>query len=310
MLGGTSIVTVFLFVPETLRSIVGNGSGYANPTPFQWLARRRGKFDEEKFAAIREACSPRRKLNFLAPFIYLLEPDVFISLWFVGIVYSVIYCFMTSTTKQFSIHYPFLSELEIGVCFLAMGVGIILGSFSQGKLLDRRYKATKEKFDQQHPDAPASDFPIHKARLSGLWINLVVVIALTIIYGWMFHINAPLAVPLVLQFIVGLAGAGMMNTFSILLVDLYAAKGASITASNNLVRCALGAIATVYIDPGIEGAGMGWMFTVMGIILAAHSICIPILIKFGPRWKQNRANRQNKTPTTKMGLLLKPLRGE
>lgn len=36
MIGSLSFIVVGLFLPETLRSLVGNGSGYANPTPFQW----------------------------------------------------------------------------------------------------------------------------------------------------------------------------------------------------------------------------------------------------------------------------------
>jgi cyanate permease len=84
-----------------------------------------------------------------------------------------------------------------------------------------------------------------------------------------------------------------MNSCQTLLIDLFPGKGASITASSNLMRCILGAIATVYIDPGIEGVGMGWMFTILGLCLTANCICIPILIKYGPKWRQNRLDRQN-----------------
>jgi cyanate permease len=94
-----------------------------------------------------------------------------------------------------------------------------------------------------------------------------------------------------------------MNTSSTLLVDLFPGKGASITASNNLVRCVLGALATVYIDPGISGVGIQWMFTILGLIMLIHIICIPILIKFGPKWKEERDNRQYDTTNSKKGLL-------
>lgn len=90
-----------------------------------------------------------------------------------------------------------------------------------------------------------------------------------------------------------MAASGVMNSCQTLLIDLFIGKGASITASNNLIRCVLAAIATVFIDPGIEGVGMGWMFTILGLALTANCICIPILLKFGPRWKQARLDRQN-----------------
>lgn len=293
ILGCIIFISVGLFVPETLRSLVGNGSGYANPTPMQWLARRRGLLDEDKIAASKAANGPRPKMNFLAPFIYLTEPDVFLILWFNGITYTVFYCFMTSLTKQFSIHYSYLSELEIGVCFLCMGVGIISGSFIKGRLLDHDYRAVSKKFKRQFPDKPDSEFPIFVARLKTVWINLIFMEVATLIYGWMFIINAPLPVALVLQFVFAISASGVMTASQTLLVDLFPGKGASITASNNLMRCLLGAMATAYIGPGIDGVGMGWMFTILGIFLVANNICLPVLLKRGPKWKMNRAEREN-----------------
>jgi MFS family permease len=297
-LGAVLSISVFFVVPETLRALVGNGSGYANTTPTQWLAHRRGRLNEEKIAAIKEANGPRPKMNFLAPFTYLTEPDVFLVLWFNGLVYTVFYCFMTSTTKQFSTHYPYLSELEIGICYLCMGIGNITGSFLKGRLLDRDYRLVSKQFKEQYPDKPDSEFPIFKARLRTMWINLAVVDTVTIIYGWMLQINVPLPVVLVFQFLFGVSASGVMNTSQTLLVDLFPGKGASITASNNLMRCILGAIATVYIDPGIEGVGNGWMFTILGIALVLNNICMPVLMKKGPKWRQNRFHRQKNNNTT------------
>lgn len=287
IIGCVSLFGVGFFVPETLRSLVGNGSGYANPTPFQWIARRRGKLDEKQIAKVK-ANVVRSKMNFLAPFTYIMEPDVFLVLWYNGLVFTVFYCFMTSTTKQLSIYYSYLSELEIGLCFMAMGVGTISGSFVRGKILDLDYRKVKNKY----PNATENDFPIFEARLRSIWINVFFMQAAIFVYGWMFIIHAPLPVPLVFQFLFGFNASGIMNTSQTLLVDLFPGKGASITASNNLVRCVLGAIATVYIDPGIEGVGMGWMFTILGFITLANNVCVFILLKKGPQWRQNRLDRQ------------------
>lgn len=119
----------------------------------------------------------------------------------------------------------------------------------------------------------------------------------TLIYGWMLQINAPLPVALVLQFLFTFSASGIMTSSQTLLVDLFPGKGASITASNNLVRCLLGAMATACIGPGIAGVGMGWMFTIIGLGLVANNICLPILMKKGPKWKENRAQRKNSTLT-------------
>ncbi|KAI8877166.1 MFS general substrate transporter [Backusella circina FSU 941] len=298
ILGAISIVSVGLFVQESLRSLVGNGAGYYNPTPFQWLARRRGKLDEELLERIKQNRNPA-KLNFLLPFLYLLQPDVLIILVFAGLHYTCFYCFLTSTTKQFSIHYG-LTELQIGLCFICTGVGTIVGSNLEGKLLDRDYRIIAKKIedavDNGEYEGPnrIEDFPIYYARFKSIWIPTIIIQALTILYGWCFILNAHLAVMLIIQFFVAACATAFMTCGQTLLVDLYPGKGASITASNNLVRCLLGAVATVCIDPGIEGVGTGWMFTIIGLILVVSNVSIPILIKYGPRWKERRAKRQQR----------------
>ncbi|KAI8977257.1 major facilitator superfamily domain-containing protein [Mycotypha africana] len=290
ILGGTSITFVGFFVPETLRSLVGNGSGYANPTPYQYYAKKRGKIDEQKVAAIKEANGPRSRMNFLAPFIYLREPDVLIALLHSGIFYTSFYSFLTSTTKQFNIHYG-LSELQIGLCFLCQGGGTLLGSYITGMFLDREYKSVRRKFRLKHPDQPDLQPSIYTARLRSSWISLFFADTMPLVYGWAMHANAPLPAALIIQFIAGFSTSSTTIRVQSLIVDLFPGKGASITASNNLIRCMLGAIATVAIDPGIEGIGIGWMFTVISLFVTVSNIAVPVLLKFGPRWKEKREAR-------------------
>ncbi|CAO3701709.1 unnamed protein product [Rhizopus microsporus] len=292
IIGATSLVAVGLFVPETLRSLVGNGSGYANPTPWQWIARRRGNLDEKRIQETKERNPKRTKMNFLKPFTYLLEPDVFVILLYNGLHYTGVYCSLTSMTKQFSIHFPFLSETSIGLCYLGQGCGSILGSYTRGKILDYDYKKVRNAFREKYPDRPERDMPIFKARFRTIFVNVVMCEIITIFYGWCFEWNVRLPVILVLQFFVGFGTGGIMATTQTLLIDLFPGKGASITASNNLVRCILGAIATVCIDPGISGIGMGWMFTIVGLILVTSNICILVIFMYGPTWRRNRIDRQ------------------
>ncbi|KAI8330551.1 major facilitator superfamily domain-containing protein [Blakeslea trispora] len=290
MIGGTSIFSVAFFVPETLRVLVGNGSGYANPTPFQLIARRQGKLDEEKIQAIKEANGPRPKMNFLSPFIYLMEPDVFIMLMFSAFIYMSMYSFMTSTTKQFSMRYG-LSELEIGFCYLCMGAGTIIGGMIKGRMLDRDFRKVAEEERLKNPDQKGAEVCFYRARLRSCWISLFFSDVLPIVYGWCLQKNTHLAVPLVLQFLVGLSNASLTICIQSLLIDLFPGKGASITASNNLTRCILGAIASSVIDPGIEGVGVGWMFTIIGLLVFLVNVSIPVLLKFGPRWRAQRIER-------------------
>lgn len=178
-------MSVGLVVRETLRALVGNGSGYANPTPLQWLRQRH---NHHSTVTVR----PRFSLmNFLRPFQYLLQPDVLIVLLFSGLHFTSYYCFLVTTTKQFSLHFE-LTATQIGLCFLSQGGGTILGSFIHGKILDRDFKKTMA--DQQ-----ASSF--YRARLRSIWYSVICQQGVTLVYGWCYYLNSPLVVFLVLQFI-------------------------------------------------------------------------------------------------------------
>ncbi|ORX81673.1 MFS general substrate transporter [Basidiobolus meristosporus CBS 931.73] len=295
IIGACFLASIFFLLPETLRSLVGNGSGYANPTPAQWWQRRKAK----KCSHLQiDGDGKKSKSRFLQipnlsqPFLFLLEKDVIVALIYNGIHYATYYCYLTSTTSQFTKIYS-LSEIHIGLCFLCQGVGCILGSYFQGKLLDHNFKTTaiKSGFGEARRGNLPPNFPIFRARLRSLWINVIPIQVITLLYGWMLHIRAPLAVVLMLQFFMGAASTSMMNVFQTLVVDLFPSKSASITATNNFVRCLLGATATVTIEPGIRGVGVGWIFTIVGLICIVSNLLIIVLLKFGNQWRQERMAR-------------------
>jgi hypothetical protein len=257
LLGITSVILVTFFIPETLRALVGNGSGYANPTPYQWISRRRGKLDEDNIAAVKASRGPRRHINFFKPFMFLGQPDVFILLLFGGCLYLSFNCFLSSTTKQFQINYG-LSELEIGFCFVSQSMGLIIGSFAKGKLLDREFNKLSKEFHDKYPEKSDEDISFYDARLKSCWPILISVDLVPIIYGWIMYYKAPLSVALILQFLCNvsylyilddidynLCTAGITTSASTicvqaLIVDLFPEDKSSITSSFNLIRCSFG----------------------------------------------------------------------
>jgi MFS family permease len=176
---------------------------------------------------------------------------------------------------------------------LSQGVGCILGSFVEKKMLDHDFAvvAKQSGFDKATRSKLPTDFPIFKARLRTMWINAGLIQIITLLYGWMLFLRVPLPVILILQFIVGFANTAMYNIFQTLMVDLFPGKSSTITATNNLVRCSLGAVATVSIEPGIQGIGIGWIFTIIGLICVASNSLVPVMLKFGPRWRMERIER-------------------
>ncbi|KAF7727464.1 hypothetical protein EC973_007533 [Apophysomyces ossiformis] len=184
----STTVTVAIFVPETLRSLVGNGSGYANPSLYQWWTRR-GTVEENV-----ATCRPLKLSDFTAPFRLLLEPDVLVSLIFNGLHYSTIIFYSVMNSHLFATQYG-LSTLQIGLTQLSSAIGSISMLLVHGKLLDRDYQLMKKK------NLPDAEFPIHWARLRSVWVLALLVQIILVVYGWCAQIHVPLPVLLTLLFI-------------------------------------------------------------------------------------------------------------
>ncbi|KAI9246064.1 major facilitator superfamily domain-containing protein [Phascolomyces articulosus] len=296
IMGAVGLILVFFFVPETLRSLVGNGSGYANPTPSQWIKRRiANKKTGPQPSAPTTSKGPRKFPNFLEPFIFLRYPDVIIGMAINGCFTAVMYCFMTTTPTYFSSIYG-LNELQVGLCYLPFGVGCFVGSSVSGRLLNKDFRTIALKQGITPDEIKKSgklalDFPIYRARLRSCWISMILGELVTIVYGWTLCAETHLAVPIILQFLGGISSTPIFNCIQTLMADLFPGRGATITASANLVRCIFGAIATSTIQPGIDSVGLGWMFTIIGLILTITICLVPVLIKCGPRWRKNRVEQ-------------------
>ncbi|KAI9246070.1 major facilitator superfamily domain-containing protein [Phascolomyces articulosus] len=277
MMGLIGLVLVFFFLPETLRSLVGNGSGYANPTPSQWFKHR--KISNKNVTSFEPLTPTTRKIpNFLEPYLVLRNPDVTIIMMINGCFTYLPYCIMVTTPPHFSTIYG-LSELQVGLCYICLGTGMIFGSFLSGRLLNRDYKVIALEqgiaLDEIKKSGKlALDFPIYLARLRSCWVAMVLDVFVALGYGWVLYTKALLAVPVILQFL-----------------------GATITGSSNIFRCMFGAIAASTIQLGIDRVGLGWMFTIIGLLLAIILSLIPILFKFGPIWRLRRSEKQSRHNT-------------
>jgi len=188
-------------------------------------------------------------------------PDVLILLIFTGTYHAVMYGITASLSVIFEDVYPYLTLTDIGLCFMALGGGSLVGSWLSGKLTDSYYRKVRDDLIRQarsHAekdiDAKALEkgptFPIEKARLQVLPCITLVYSACVVGYGWALQSRVTIVVPLILQTIsrfhfsysaarhdlttslvlVGLTVVVIMNTTQTLLVDLVPDQGSSITA--------------------------------------------------------------------------------
>ncbi|PHZ11529.1 putative MFS transporter [Rhizopus microsporus ATCC 52813] len=285
-----------IFLPETLRSLVGDGSGYANPTLLQYWRRsfRKQEHDGLSTTSRFDSATKNRFPNVFQSLTYLKEKDIAVLLFYNALQYSAIYSMLTSLTKLFTETYQ-LNTLQIGLCYLSSGFGSSLGSFSSGRLLNwqfsrysRSYLSTKGEGSRKNLDP---EFPIEAARLNLTWIWGVAFSLFTSAYGWCLQLKVNIAVPLTMTFFMAYTSSSTFCAINTLLVDLFPNNSAAIIASNNFTRCILGALAVFCVNPGVEFMGIGWFFTTVSLIVFVSRAILIVELKYGPKWRLQRTER-------------------
>ena len=301
ILAAAYLVPFLITVPETGRKVVVDGSippqGW-NMSLLNYLATRKSKRTvtiEEKHV-VKEELSARRKLrcpNPLKTARVLMEKDVAIVLIFNSLVYTSYYCVTSSLPSLFSGIYGF-TDLQIGLAFIPYGAGCTVASFLCGKLMDINYKRVAKAANVTVDRKRENDmrgFPLEKARIQVMWPLVACGLVALVLYGWVLEIEAHVAAPLILLFVMGLCLTSAADVTSTMCVDLYPMSPATATAANNLVRCLMGAAGTAVIIQLIAAMGRGWCFTFVAAVVLCASPLLWVELKWGPAWREERRVR-------------------
>jgi multidrug resistance protein len=299
------MIPYILTVPETSRQVVGNGSippPKWNMTLLDYIKSRRQRGKQGEASTSTTAANPpvtKRKLKFPNPFHALLvvvEKDVGMLIFYNSMLYLVFMMVIATLSTQYTAIYG-LDNLQTGLCYLPYGAGCFCASIGQGWVLDWNYRRIARKIgfsiDYLKGD-DLSQFPIEKARLQPVIPMALIGIVVTIVYGWLLEIQASLAGPLVLLFVIGLCITGSFSILSTLVVDLYPEAPATAVAATNLVRCMFGALCTALVEQMIQRMGRGWTHTFWSLICLLFFPIIFVLIKKGPQWREERRLKQLK----------------
>ncbi|KAL4937757.1 major facilitator superfamily domain-containing protein [Aspergillus oleicola] len=315
---GCCLLLIFVCFPETLRAIVGDGSiPPKNPLsrPLLRIVGRHNKGNENQLDVITSQQSPAAahaepsptKRHGSNPFKLLLYPDVALTLAYTGIIHAVNYTITTTISSSFADIYSSLSETALGLCYLAGGGGMILGSTITGKLLNRDYTKIKKRFaersnnanDDIGSDGNENGVPIEYARLRMRPVLLLLLVGCVLAWGRLLERKVHLAVPMVLQVILlttllGYTSISILNATMTLMIDIAKAQGSGVIACTNLVRCSLSAILVSFIDSATRRLGFGWTYVLLGAICALILPLIFVEMKMGPQWRAKRACNEEK----------------
>ncbi|GAW14605.1 hypothetical protein ANO14919_040080 [Xylariales sp. No.14919] len=283
ILQGTHLLVILLFLPETQRNIVGNGSGrcrgvyWSIPYTLQSPAIKKSRPDIK---------SPSRYYpNPLACLPILKNKHSLAVVVMYAITYAVKLTLQTSLGAQALQIYQ-LNYLDGGLVYLPSGVAGGIGSYMTGRFLDRNYRKAKSRL----PSDMNTDSSNHltnesliKLRLKGMYLLVIITAAGTVGYGWALATKAHISIMLILQFLTGMTTASTFTMTSTLLTDLNADRSATAQGASSIVRGLLAAAATASVEPLAESVGLGWCF-----VIYAAVVLINLPLSWGLQYYGNR----------------------
>lgn len=285
------LVPWILFIPETCRNVVGNGSLAPQPwnaPAIHYITRKKSILGLEP--------GPRPKLRLPNPLKTLklsFEKEMGQILLIASVIYLCFILVAATLAPLFKDIYHY-NDLQIGLCYLPYGFGCCITSVVQGYILDWNYRRIAKKIGygmNTKSREEMAKFPIESARIQTLYPFLLLGVASLIGYGWALQVQTSVAVPLVLIFIVGMTIPTSFNVLTTLIVDLFPDVPATATAANNLVRCLFGAVATAVVDYMLDGMGRGWCFTFLSLLMLASIPWLWFIELRGPAWRAAKAKK-------------------
>lgn len=298
----SSIYALFLilFLPETCRKVVGDGS---IPPPLPSISvtdyirhrklKSRVSVSEEDIAEVRKNYAFR----FPSPLPTLkvaVDLETGAILLTTGLMYAGFYAVMTGATTTFHELYHY-NNIQTALMYIPIGMGGIVSAFTTGRIMDWNYRrhalrAGMPVRRNKHQDM--SHFNIERVRLEvGIpvyYLSNIFMIA----FGWVVGRKVNIAAPIILLFFCGWMINATSQVLNALMVDIWPGSSAAATAANNLLRCELGAASSAAIDPMRMAMGWGWAFTTLALISVAASPTLWITTRHGIKWRQKRIQKE------------------
>lgn len=280
---GTSLLLVGFTLPETGRMIVGNGSLPTHGVWRTWWSlataaqlhshdvethREKERHFQASPKPAKQYLDMLRSSNPLTCLRILAYPDTAVTLWLAASAYAIWYCVQTTIPLAFDQIYHY-NELQVGLSYLTGGVGVVVGGFIAGRLMDWNYKAVAKKHGLSINRTAGDDithFPIEEARSRGSLVLLGLSTVILCAYGWSLEARLHASVPLILQFFLGAICTILHQIYNVLMVDIFPKNSSSAAASGNITRCALSAVAVAILHPLTRVIGRGWFFAAMALL--------------------------------------------
>ncbi|KAJ5628149.1 hypothetical protein N7490_010377 [Penicillium lividum] len=210
-----------------------------------------------------------------------LSPIVFLMSFYVALVYGYLYLLFTTISEVFEDQYGF-SQGSVGLAYLGIGIGSIIGLVFLGATSDRLLKYLTAK------NGGASK-PEYRLPLM-IPASLFVPVAL-FMYGWTAYYKVAWIAPIIGTSFLGVGMILAFMTVGTYLVDAFTIYAASAMAANTVLRSLAGALLPLAGPAMYQTLGLGWGNSLLGFIALAM-FPLPILFYvYGERIRTSKMFR-------------------
>lgn len=281
--GGIMLVSVYLFLPETNRRVVGNGArasqGFRyciSRSPYSWIRHHvKGlpKYPKDE-GYDQEWLLPQHKIQWFKFFHLFAVFRVIIILIPTALHYAAWYMVLTAQSTLLAIAPYNFSVRDIGMTYLASGVGAFISTLITGKIMQYSYRR----------QARYQPINIYKARLGFAMYASAMEIVTTLVFGWCMHFKVSFYPPVVMTFFVSAGAAFFLSTSSAILVDMFPGDPAASQSCVNLARCLICAAALAALQRMMETMTVGGTFTfISGLCILSNGCILFVIIRYGPK---------------------------
>jgi len=190
-----------------------------------------------------------------------------------------------------------LNELQIGLCYMPLGVGSLTSALTMGHVVDWNFRRHARRLGiviARGKQQDLSNFPIERVRFQVVIPGHIIGTFALVIYGWTLKFHTSLSGPEIGLFFVGFGVSTAFNITNTLLIDLHRHQPATATAAVNFVRCLLSAGGAAAIIPMCQAMNIGWAFTFIALLYVVLFGMIFLLMAKGQQWRTERQYLEDK----------------
>ncbi|KAH8669580.1 major facilitator superfamily domain-containing protein [Tricladium varicosporioides] len=260
IISGTFTILCIVFMRETYAPVIlaKKTKHLRKETGNQLLRSKLDAGLSPKDFFIRSIIRPAKMLVF--------SPIVLITSIYVGLVYGYLYLLFTTFTIVFEGNYGF-STSSVGLSFVGIGVGSVIGVVIFGVMSDKNIRKQTEEADASAEAAgEASAGMKPEYRLPMMIPGSALIPIGLFIYGWTTHFKVHWIVPILSTALIGMGNLAVFMCTSTYLVDAFPVYAASALAANAVIRSIMGALLPLAGQKMYNTLGLGWGNSLLGFV--------------------------------------------